>query len=73
MTLLVFRAVDWYVTAKDNWDMPGYRTCDICHYCPTDDMYKGGKWMELRDWVLLPDGCSVCSHCIEGVLLEPED
>lgn len=72
MTVLVFRAADWHIPPKNDRDMPSYRTCDICYYCATDDIGNAPNWLELRDWTVTPDGCSVCSKCIEALLLEEE-
>ena len=70
MTTAIFRPADWHVPPKDDGDMPSYRTCDVCYYSATDDIGKAPNWLELRDWVVTPDGCSVCSHCIVSVLME---
>lgn len=54
---------------------PYYRSCDQCEYCATDDIDKGGNWLELRQWfqeiVDGAPGVTLCSECIESFLAEP--
>ena len=70
MSVEIYRAVDWHVPPKNGDYMPSYRTCDICEYSATDDIGNAPNWLEIRDWVKTPDGCSVCSHCIEHFFLD---
>lgn len=68
---VVLMEVEWYVAGVDEFDMPHYRTCDLCEYSATNDI-DDPRFPEVRRFFRQyggeGNGLDICESCLDGWL-----
>ena len=67
--------VEWFVPPADMYDMPYYRSCDLCEYSATDSRFGGVQHPQFPEQRRFfhqhggdDNGLNICEACLDAYL-----